>query len=406
MEKGYNRVCNHCGSTVTHKQKSHANEAIRKNRTCKNCPKKTPEIHSRNCPSCEVVLTYSKKSSKDSAEKMGRQCNSCANKRITDRSLERECPKCEKIVTHKTFNGKLAAIRDNRECRECSKETKSNTMTLPPFTTKEIMTNLLCVEWKSVEEIATIFGKTKNQVNRCIMDLNISRDNFKQELHKEGKSYCSKCFETKVITQFRHKKNGVGGISRSCIKCEQLVGNEWYKKNKEITIKRGKQYRLENPENYRKSARETALRFRTKFPHIVRMRNILKRFISKTNSKKNQTTEEMLGYTFEEFKNHIDTFELSIDGNHIDHICPLSWFNDQVPINIANSLDNLQILSVYNNESKSAFFSHPIKKGFFNVIFDYLLENKRDRFVLVGDYYVDKYSPFYNEEYTINSFGS
>ena len=396
MEKGYNRVCNHCGSTVTHKQKSHANEAIRKNRTCKNCPKKTPELHSRNCPSCEVVLTYTKKSSKDNAEKMGRQCNSCANKRITDRGLERICPKCEKIVTHKTFNSKLSAIRDNRECFECSKETKSNTMTLQPFTTKEVMTNLLCVQWKSVDEIAKIFSKTKNQVNRCIMDLEVSREKYKKELLQQGKSQCSKCLEIKKLEHFNNKK-GFGNISPKCIKCEQIVGNEWYKKNKELTILRGKKYREDNPEKYLMSARNSALRFRTKFPHIVRMRNILRRFITKTTNKKNQSTEELLGYTFEDFKNHIETFELSIVGNHVDHICPLSWFNNKVPVNVANSLNNLQVISVYENESKSAFYSHPIKKEFFKVMSEYLTDDKKNRFVLIGDYYVDKESKFFNE---------
>jgi hypothetical protein len=77
------------------------------------------------------------------------------------------------------------------------------------------------------------------------------------------------------------------------------------------------------------------------------------------NLVKESSTFELLKYTPEDFKNHIES--LFTDGMswdnygkwHVDHIIPVSKFDKNTPLFIINSLDNLQPLWALENLSKS-----------------------------------------------------
>ena len=311
--------------------------------------------------------------------------------------LLRICPTCNTSVKYNTITQLKRADKKNLSCWECSNKVRSSKLTKQPFTTFEVMERLLCVEWKSVGEIGKIFNRSKHQVNKCIHLLKVNRKNFKKQLHDEGKSICSNCLEIKLIDNFNINTNRstLNGVKPICKDCEANIGKKWYNENDTITKQRAKKHRKDNPERHRELSRNKQAKYRKEKPHISRMRNILNRYVTAFNKNKESKTEEMLGYTFDAFKNHFETFSLSIVGNHIDHICPLSWFMSDVPANVVNSLDNLQILTEDENTIKSQRFSHPISESFFNKSSPYLLPEKRDRFILVNGFYVDKLSPFF-----------
>jgi hypothetical protein len=259
------------------------------------------------------------------------------------------------------------------------------------------MEQLLCKEWKSVEEIGVIFNKSIHQVNKCIHILKVNRKTYKKQLHEQGNSICSKCINIKSIDNFNvnTNRNTLNGVKPICKDCEAKIGKKWYNENDTLTKERAKNHRKENPERHKELSRNKQARYRVEKPHVSRMRNLLTRYITYFNKGKVAKTEEMLGYTFLDFQKHFNDLPLTINGNHIDHLCPLSWFISETPAKIVNALDNLQILTENENTIKGQKYSHPLKEDFFNIMSEYLLPNKKDRFVLIDGKYVDKSSPFY-----------
>ena len=119
---------------------------------------------------------------------------------------------------------------------------------------------------------------------------------------------------------------------------------KWYQENKDKHIKRST--------NYTKQRRKTDPLFRI----ILNMRNMMNRAI------KTKRTEEILGCSFNELKQHLEdqfTEGMTWDnygfyGWHIDHIVPLSHFNllDEAEVAKANHYTNLQPLWAIDNLSK------------------------------------------------------
>lgn len=89
------------------------------------------------------------------------------------------------------------------------------------------------------------------------------------------------------------------------------------------------------------------------------IRNLLWRCLNRTDTKKICKTEEILGYTYLELKNHIQNhknWERVKDKRwHIDHIFPIQAFIDFGirDVKLINSLDNLQPLLAVNNLKKN-----------------------------------------------------
>jgi hypothetical protein len=125
----------------------------------------------------------------------------------------------------------------------------------------------------------------------------------------------------------------------------------WREENKEYS----KEYWKQNRDKKRKYDREA----RQKYPHIFAWRATLKSVIIRLGSNKEKSTIDLLGYSAEEFKNHIQSsFKEGMSWDnwgewHIDHIIPVSKFDKNTPVNIVNSLDNLQPLWASENLSKN-----------------------------------------------------
>ena len=79
-------------------------------------------------------------------------------------------------------------------------------------------------------------------------------------------------------------------------------------------------------------------------------------------------TIDLLGYSALEFKNHITS--LFTDGMtwenygewHIDHIKPVSKFDKNTPINVVNSLSNLQPLWAITREINGVIYEGNLNK--------------------------------------------
>ena len=88
-------------------------------------------------------------------------------------------------------------------------------------------------------------------------------------------------------------------------------------------------------------------------------RAILRNTLKRLGTSKKAKTNEILGYSALELKEHIEkkfTEGMSWDNWgkwHIDHIIPLSKFDKSEKLSIINSLDNLQPLWAADNLKKS-----------------------------------------------------
>lgn len=214
---------------------------------------------------------------------------------------------------------------------------------------------------------------------------------------------CYKCKETKDINNFsknKSKKIGVNTICKECSKeymkkynlenkeivkkCreEYKIKNkeklkeqsiEYYKENKEkiseyqkkyrelnkeYLNEKNKKYRNEKSESRREYKREWQKKNRKKIPWYYAHRDLLNRTIKRINIKKLSKTENQLGYSSEDLKVHIENLfleDMSWENYgewHIDHIKPLSMFNENDDASVVNSLDNLRPLWKEDNLKK------------------------------------------------------
>ncbi len=214
---------------------------------------------------------------------------------------------------------------------------------------------------------------------------------------------CRICGLDKELEEFHKKKSSKDGYRNECKECVKLIQKKYkedpnfiekrkkydknrYEDKKDEILERKKEYYIENRDEllekkkeYRKrdgvrkrekdwynnvyskdpKNKEVIYRYRNNNPHVIAWRSILYRTLNQFGKEKQFSTQESLGYSADELKSHIET--LFIDGmswdNHgeweIDHIFPLSKFDPETPVNIVNSLQNLQPLWKEENRSKS-----------------------------------------------------
>ena len=71
---------------------------------------------------------------------------------------------------------------------------------------------------------------------------------------------CSKCGDTKPLTDFYKCKGGVGGVRGDCKACFSVRAHAWYEQNREHVIKRVKQWRQDNRERALETERKVRAR--------------------------------------------------------------------------------------------------------------------------------------------------
>jgi hypothetical protein len=213
---------------------------------------------------------------------------------------------------------------------------------------------------------------------------------------------CRICGLDKELKDFHKKKSSRDGYRNECKECVKDIQKKYkedptfiekrkqydkkrYDENREEILEYKKQYHEDNKEkinakkrqyyandkvknehnawmrDYQKDPKnkEVVYRYRNNNPHVIAWRSILYRTLNQFGKEKQFSTQESLGYSADELKSHIETLfteGMSWD-NHgeweIDHIFPLSKFDPETPVNIVNSLQNLQPLWKEENRSKS-----------------------------------------------------
>ena len=88
------------------------------------------------------------------------------------------------------------------------------------------------------------------------------------------------------------------------------------------------QYNKENKEKQIEYSRE----YKRKNKHLGKWRSLLNRYFRYLEGEiKSSSTFEILKYTAEEFKEHLDNLGMDWDADHVDHKIPLSWFKRDAP---------------------------------------------------------------------------
>jgi len=211
---------------------------------------------------------------------------------------------------------------------------------------------------------------------------------------------CRVCDELKEIIEFHKKKSSKDGVRNECKECVKILQKkykespdfkekraeydkqryseekskilerkkEYYQENREHILEQKAEYR-DNPENrqrnkdyikkYKVENREKYYKYRNDNPHIIAWRSVLHSTLKRLGTSKSSKTIEMLGYSADELKVHIEnqfTEGMSWDNHgewHIDHETPVTAFSSDTPVNEVCALSNLQPLWAFDNLSKS-----------------------------------------------------
>jgi hypothetical protein len=192
---------------------------------------------------------------------------------------------------------------------------------------------------------------------------------YKGKLYKDGyRSICKQCVKKYEEENKEAKKEYLKNykeINKEKLQiknkiyrqenCDKIT--EWKEINKDYFIK----YRQDNKENFR-----NYLKKRFDNDPIFKFKNNIRRLIlrsfkrGKSNFKKSDTTEVILGCKIEEFIDYISkkfTEEMTLENHgewHIDHIIPLAIAKTEEEVILLNHYTNLQPLWAKDNLSKGS----------------------------------------------------
>lgn len=213
---------------------------------------------------------------------------------------------------------------------------------------------------------------------------------------------CTICKEEKELSYFAKKnklKDGTQRYSLICKKCVNEKDNErrktkeykeykskydkqYYIENNNKILEYKKQYHIDNrdkiliqkreyrkkPENKEKikkyflenphKIKEAQKKYRDKHPHIIAWRRILYRTLYHLGKEKEGDTKNEMGYSAVQLKHHLEKlFKEGMSWKNygeweIDHITPLTLFDNNATCSEVNTLSNLQPLWLEENRRK------------------------------------------------------
>lgn len=217
---------------------------------------------------------------------------------------------------------------------------------------------------------------------------------------------CSKCNIEKPLNEFNKNKSKIDGYHIWCKQCvsknnkklyendkelKKQKTNEYYHINKDIVLDKIKQYRNkpkikqkqkeyikqwveENKNYYRQYQNDYAKNRRkndNKFRIIENLKSQINHYLK--NQTKNNKTEAILGYTYNDFLNKIGTLT---DNQEIDHKIPVSWFIKGTPAHIIWDLDNLQLTTKKYNRSKKNIFANKININYYKKAHKWIIKSQ------------------------------
>jgi len=214
----------------------------------------------------------------------------------------------------------------------------------------------------------------------CNIEKELSKFNLNKKMKDGYLNHCKECLyikhkEKKSETYFKNKekikeyleknkekkKEKRKKYNKTYYKEKRLkiieYQKEYYKKNKDIKKEYDKEYRIKNKKNrsiYHKNRKEVDYLYK----FSLNIRNIIYTSLKNKGYSKTSKTQEILGCSFEDFKNYIESkFEYWMNWNNkglyngelnygwdIDHIIPLSSAKNEEDIIRLNHYTNLQPL--------------------------------------------------------------
>lgn len=183
---------------------------------------------------------------------------------------------------------------------------------------------------------------------------------------------CKECKSLYIKEYYENNKLAwVDYVNKSNKSPERKKKQKEYVENNKDKIKEyQRRYREENKENIKLKRKEynkiRNIRHKERYKNDIKYkvskihRSILKSFLTRMKmGPKKDTTSKVLGYSYSELKEHIESLFLegmNWDNHgewHIDHIKPISAFNVDDDPSVVNSLENLQPLWGIDNMIKS-----------------------------------------------------
>lgn len=195
---------------------------------------------------------------------------------------------------------------------------------------------------------------------------------------------CYKCKKEKPLSDFCKDRSSKDGLNSKCKSCRRkyylenrerilALANKWNADHKELVCKRASQWQKVNREATRAASRKwdqkNKLRMnaynRKKWQEDVqfRLRNNLRRRITKAIQRKREPTLNYLGCSLEFYMDYLaSNFDEKMSWENygsyweIDHIIPLNEFNllDPEQLEVAFHYSNTQPLTCSDNRSKGS----------------------------------------------------
>lgn len=233
-------------------------------------------------------------------------------------------------------------------CKICD-----GTIKIPP-------THIICNKCDSNVEYTNYSVKTK-QCKNCYSKLRKEKkmahsrnrlNKYNNYIYQSVESkLCKICNIKKEIDLFPTRIDSKDGHRNQCIDCFKSKSNlskKYYKKKNKKTIR-------EKDLLYRKERMSNDPLYRSK----IDARNIIRKALSKRGYSKNSRTEKILGCSFEQFKQHIESLfveNMTWENRnewHIDHITPISFAKNEKELLLINHYTNLRPIWIIDNQLKS-----------------------------------------------------
>lgn len=195
---------------------------------------------------------------------------------------------------------------------------------------------------------------------------------------------CPQCKVEKDLSLFNNNATSKIGKASWCKDCAKAHSKKYHSENREIVLakmrERNKRYYEKNKERikaqtsayqkenasdrteYKKAWRKERAAKDPNFKVGLVCRRLLQRVLGVSGQKKSKRTADMLGYTAEQLKSHLEKqFKKGMSWKnygewHIDHITPIAAFASQGDIDPArvNCLTNLRPMWAKENMSKGS----------------------------------------------------
>ena len=210
-------------------------------------------------------------------------------------------------------------------------------------------------------------NKHQNKCKECVkkQSLEYQRNNF-EKIKKQKKEYFKK-YRKRNIEYIKEKDKKYREAHRE----EAKEYSKKYREAHKVYFKEyNKKYFKKNKRKYKKRKKEKTIEDK----QIIKFKQQLRCLISKSFSRKKyikkESTEKILGCSFEEFYKHLLlTYKNNygcdynrIEKVHIDHIIPLATAKTEEEVIKLNHYTNLQLLKAEDNMNKGSKLNWKLKK--------------------------------------------